>query len=180
MKFKAISAFILLAMSQAVCNAAPAVASTSENIDPTGLVGKTITPPALPAGSDTSRISYGNDYYNCGGSMLPGEGHRLGISSIRKGIKTTCKNGAGRKTLALTEGGGNGDAIKFWDVIEVTVPKGYLIADADCQGAKMVVTKYTETRMFTRHLQAWEVVNKKFVPVTNLKAVKCENPSFGV
>lgn len=184
MKYRAISAVFLLATVQAISyavpagQAAPVVAVTG---DPTGLVGKTVTPLALPKDSNSNKTAYGNDYFDCGGSMLDGVGPQIGVTRLRKGAKITCQATMGKQIIALTRSSNQNKSHEFLDVMEINVPKGYEFATWGCTGAKMAVSKNDRYATHsTKLVQAWDVVNFKFVPVTNLKAVKCENPSYGL
>lgn len=180
MKCKAISAVFLLAAVHAISYAVPAVQVVpvaAVTGDPTGLVGKTVT----PANSDSINKAFGNDYYLCGGAMVNGMGPNIGILTIRKGEKTSCQITVGKQTVALTRISNEAKSYEFLDVLEINVPKGYEFTASGCTGAKMAVSKNErDATHLTKHMQAWDVVNFKLVPITNLKAVKCENMGYGL
>lgn len=184
MKFKAISAVFLFAAIQTLSHAAPAVQATPTGAvtgDPTGLVGKTVTPPALPKNTDSNKTAYGNDYYACGGSMVGDAKSDISISILRKGIKDTCQTSSGKKIVALTLHLNGNKSMEFLDAMELTVPKSHELVTSDCKGASMAVSKIErDSARWTKHMQAWDIVNNKFVPVANLKAVNCENIGYGM
>lgn len=150
------------------------------NSDPTGLVGKKITPPTLPKGSDTRQIAYGNDYFACGGGMVGFANSNMSITILRKGIKTKCQSG--KFPLAITRSSNNNTTQEFTDVVEVVVPKGYELSIANCSGsgAQLAVSKLENKAVLTNHLKAWTIVDNKFAAITNTTNVKCENLSYGI
>lgn len=148
------------------------------NSDPTGLVGKKITPPTLPKGSDTRQIAYGNDYFDCGGAIFGAASSNMSISILRKGMKTKCA--AGKFPLAITKGSNNNATHEFTDVIEVIVPKGYELSVANCRGAELAISKTENKSVLTNHIKAWSIVDNKFSAITNTTNVKCENLSYGI
>lgn len=184
MKFKSISAALLFAAIQTLSHAAPAAQAAPTGAvtgDPTGLVGKTVMLPALPKNSDSNLRTYGNDYYACGGSMVGDAKSDISISVLRKGIKDTCGTSSGKKIVALTRHLNGNKSLEFLDAMEFTVPKTHDLVTSDCTGASMAVSKVERnSARWTSHLQAWDIVNFKFVPVANLKAVNCENIGYGL
>ena len=147
----------------------------SEKNDPTGLIGKVITPNKLPKNPDVTMSSYGNNYYFCGGSVFEGNTQ---ITKLRKGIKTTCLGNT--TTVALTKSSNNNLTDEFLDVMEVLIPKGYELKHGSCKGAAIALSKYEDVKVLTKHLKAWKLENNKFVPVANLKSVSCENEGYGI
>ena len=147
-------------------------------IDPTGLVGKTITPKALPKGTDVMLKTFGNDYYSCGGERVDGFGEGGGYSILRKGVRSSCTNG--KIVVALTRITNNGATTEFLDTITVEWPKGYALATSACKGADVVLTKAEDKQVRTKHLSAWKVESGHFVALPNLTGIKCENESYGV
>ena len=47
-------------------------------------------------------------------------------------------------------------------------------------GADMVLTKSLDVKVFAKHVKAWKISDKKFVPMTNVAGVKCTNPGWGI
>lgn len=190
MKLKTLSALLLLAAVQAISYAAPGAPGTPaapsaqvgvEIRDPTGLVGKTVTPPARPKDSDASLRTYGNDYYDCSGGMIGGAKSDISISILRKGVKTSCVPTPGKKPVALMRHSNSNKSYEFLDAMEVNVPKGFELLVGVCTGADLAVSKTERSaQYYTKHAQAWKVVDSKLVLVDNLKAVKCENEGYGL
>lgn len=153
-------------------------ASLSKAAGPTGLIGKKVTPKALPKNTDTRNMEYGNDYFACGGAPLEGGGPDMSIVTMRKGIRSQCN--ANKDVAAIVKSSNNNKTIEFFDTVDLSWPKGYLISMMGCTGAQLAITKDENVAVYTKHLRAWNVVGNKFVPVTNLKSVKCVNESFGM
>lgn len=148
------------------------------NGDPTGLVGKKITPSTPPKGSDTRQRAYGNDYFDCGGAMVGAANSNISISILRKGMKTKCQ--VGKFPLAITRHSNNNTTHEFTDIIEVIVPKGYELSVANCRGAQLAISKLENKSVLTNHIKAWSIVDNKFSAITNTTNVKCENLSYGI
>ena len=148
------------------------------NGDPTGLVGKKITPPILPKGTDTRQIAYGNDYFDCGGAMVGAANLNTSISILRKGVTTKCE--AGKIPLAITRHSNNNATYEFTDILEVIVPKGYELSISNCRGAQLAISKLENKSVLTNHIKAWSIVDNKFFAITNTTNVKCENQSYGI
>lgn len=143
--------------------------------DPTGLIGKVITPPTLPKNSDIQMMYYGNNYYSCGGAVYEGNIH---IEHMRKGIKTKCIGNT--MILALTRSSNNNKTYEFLDAIEVLIPKGYELKYGNCKGGAIALSKFEDVKDLTKHLKAWKIENNSFMPITNLKTVSCENEGYGL
>ncbi len=170
--------FALLA-TLLVPNLASAVSPAAANSDLTGLVGKAITPKALPKGANSNLTDYGNDYFSCGGAVIGDRTANLGLTILRKGIKTKCDNvGDSKLTLALERSSSDNKTIEFLDTVKIDVPKGYDLMLSACQGADVAISKMNGKEFYTEHKAAWRVVGTKLVPVADLKTVKCADPAF--
>ena len=143
----------------------------------TGLIGKTVTPKALPKNSDTRLTDYGNDYFDCGGSVLDGLGDNMLLTVMRKGLKTKC--GGSKAVIAIMKSSNNNKTFEILDTVDVSVAKDYELSTSGCIGAQLAISKLEDVRMFTKHTHAWTIAGNKFVPVMNLKPIKCENRGFG-
>ena len=164
---------VLLAAVQVSARAAPAVQTTpaaAVSGDPTGLVGKTVMIAKLPKGS--SEVTYGNDYYLCTSNKVGTELSEISIAFLRKGIKNKCPLKTGKMTVALKQDTVSDGSSELLDAMKINVPKGYEISQG-CTGADLAISKYSRSARTINHLQAWEVVNNKFAPVANLKAISC-------
>ena len=161
---------LLLAL---VC-AAVALSSTAY-ADSTGLVGQSITLKPLPPMTSTEKIEYANGYFDCGGGLLL---KGLAITVLRKGAKASCAKGD--LVYALTKSSNSNKTWQFLDTIDVPKRKGEDVLYSDCTGADVVLTKSIDVQVFTQHIKAWKIADNKFVPVTNLKGVRCQNPGWGV
>lgn len=153
-------------------------ASLSKAGGPTGLIGKKVTPKALPKNSDTRNMEYGNDYFACGGASWEGAGPDIAIVIMRKGLRSKCNDY--KEVAAIVKSSNNNNTFEFLDTVDLTWVKGYLISTMGCTGASIAITKDENVPVYTKHIRAWNVVGNKFVPVTNLKSVKCVNESFGM
>jgi hypothetical protein len=158
----------------ALVSAVVAVASTAY-ADSTGLVGQTITPKPLPPMTDIRKLEYANGYFDCGGSMLA---NGLSITTLRKGAKTSCEKGT--LVYALTKSSNNNKTHEFLDTVDVTMRKGEGVLYSDCEGADVVLTKAVDVEVYTKHIKAWKIAGNKFVPMTDLKNIRCKNGGWGV
>jgi len=160
----------------ATISATSAFSETNASGGSAFFIGKTIKPSEVPKNTDISKASYGNDYYYCGGASIKDQA-TLSITFLRKGVKTDCLSQ--KQTVSITEPSSDNKSHTFFDSMDIAVPKGYALMNDDCTGGQVVITKMDNKEFHTGTLRAWNIVDKKFVPVADLKSIKCMNQSFG-
>ena len=176
---KKLSSIFLSVLASLVIN--PVIAADAlpgANSGSSWLINKIITPPAIPKNSDTSMITYGQDYYDCGGAMHDNGKSDLSITFLRKGRKTSCRTK--NLVMALTRSSNNNKTHEFLDVIDIKIPKGYELSSSNCTNAVVAISKFEDVEFFKKHINAWIVQDNKFVSLANLKNVSCENMGYGV
>lgn len=86
----------------------------------------------------------------------------------------------GNLVYALTKASNNNKTVAFLDTVDITKGKGEDVLLSDCEGASMVLTKGVDVEVYTKHIKAWKIADNKFVPMTDLKGIRCKNGGWGI
>ncbi len=162
-------------MMKTLLAVALAALSTAAYANSLALVGKVFTPQPVPASGDATHSEFGDGYFECGGSVR--EDGQTHFTLLRKGFKAKCYKGNG--TIALTRPSNGNKQHEVLDALDVKY-RAKEVIHYDCTGAAVVISKEKDVEILTEHLAAWKIVNNKFVPITDLKPIRCSNQSYGV
>ncbi len=142
--------------------------------DTTGMVGKSYIPHPVPASGNAELAEFGNDYFECGGTVREDGTH---FAVLRKGVKAKCYSGKG--IVALTRPRTGTEEHEVLDTIDIEYRKKETVGFG-CAGADVAISKAKDVEIYTEHVAAWKLIDNKFVPVKDLRTVRCTNQAYGL